>query len=145
MIEIVKIEGEDDALAASLDALLDAQAEDLGHPFDPQVVAFVAKDTDGILLGGLYGWGQLGWFFVKLLALEPEARGRGIGSRLLAEAEAHARLSGLAGIYLDTYEFQAPEFYARMGYTEFGRLPAAGGHPQRIWFAKTFDGTETER
>jgi GNAT superfamily N-acetyltransferase len=101
--------------------------------------------VDGSLLGGLYGWGQLGWFFVKLLALAPGARGRGIGGQLLGEAETHARRSGLVGIYLDTYEFQAPEFYAKMGYTEFGRLPAAGGHPQRIWYAKTLDETETER
>lgn len=137
MIEIVKFHGEDDSFATRLDDLLDAHAELNGTPFDPQTTGFVARDGDTVL-GGLYGWGQLGWFFVKLLALAPEARKTGVGGRLLAEAEAHARAEGLVGVYLDTYEFQAPDFYRKMGYSEFGRLPAAGGHPQRFWFAKTF-------
>ncbi|MCI5076247.1 GNAT family N-acetyltransferase [Oricola sp.] len=139
MIEIVKFEGEDEGFAKTLDDMLDDHAAVNGTPFDPQTVGFAARDGDGAVIGGLYGWAQLGWFFVKLLALAPDARKTGAGGRLLGEAEAHARAEGLSGIYLDTYEFQAPGFYEKMGYTEFGRLPAAGGHPQRIWFAKIFD------
>lgn len=123
-------------LQLRLDQLLDKGAEALGHPFNPQAIGFEARDRDGTFLGGIYGWGQLGWFFVKLLALAPEARKRGVGGELLTRAETHARETGLCGIYLDTYEFQAPGFYAKMGYEEIGRLPAIGGHPQRIWFAK---------
>ena len=143
MIEISKIEGEDLALEQQLDDMLDRHAEGSGAPFDPQTTGFVARRGDGAFLGGLYGWGQLGWFYVKLLALEAEARQTGIGGRLLAEAEAHAREAGLVGVFLDTYEFQAPGFYARLGYEEFGRLPAVGRHPQRIWFAKVFGAEET--
>lgn len=123
-------------LQLRLDQLLDKGAEALGHPFNPQAIGFEARDRGGTFLGGIYGWGQLGWFFVKLLALAPEARKRGVGGELLTRAETHARETGLCGIYLDTYEFQAPGFYAKMGYEEIGRLPAIGGHPQRIWFAK---------
>lgn len=139
MIEIVKFDGEDEAFEKKLDDLLDQHAEVNGTPFDPRTVGFVARDGEGAVVGGLYGWAQLGWFFVKLLAVAPEARKTGAGGRLLAEAEAHARGEGLAGVYLDTYEFQAPGFYEKMGYREFGRLPAAGGHPQRFWYAKIFD------
>ena len=124
-------------LQLRLDRLLDDGAEALGHPFNPQAVGFEARENDGTFLGGIYGWGQLGWFFVKLLALAPEARKRGVGGKLLEKAEAHARSEGLSGVYLDTYVFQAPEFYAKMGYEEIGRLPAVGDHPQRVWFAKT--------
>ncbi|WP_370321320.1 GNAT family N-acetyltransferase [Oricola sp.] len=142
MIEISKFDGEDERFENQLDVLLDDHAEANGTPFEPRTVGFVARDREGKIVGGLYGWAQLGWFFVKLLALAPEARKTGAGGRLLAEAEDHARSEGLAGVYLDTYEFQAPGFYEKMGYAEFGRLPAAGGHPQRIWYAKIFDGTE---
>lgn len=138
VIEIVKFEGEDESFGKTLDDLLDAHAELNGTPFEPVTAGFVAREGDAVV-GGLYGWGQLGWFFVKLLALTPEARGTGAGARLLADAEAHAREAGLVGVYLDTYEFQAPGFYAKLGYTEMGRLPAAGGHPQRIWFCKQFE------
>jgi len=138
MIEIAKFDGEDERFEKQLDDLLDDHAEANGTPFDPRAVGFVARDGDGTVLGGIYGWGQLGWFYVKLLALEPGTRKGGVGGRLLAEAEDHARSEGLAGVYLDTYEFQAPGFYEKNGYREFGRLPAAGGHPQRIWYAKIF-------
>ena len=145
MIEIVKFEGEDSLFEKRLDDLLDDHAEANGTPFDPQVVGFAARDAGGTVVGGLYGWAQLGWFFVKLLSLAPEARKTGTGGRLLADAEVHARGEGLVGVYLDTYEFQAPGFYEKMGYREFGRLPAVDGHPQRIWYAKIFDGTGKER
>ena len=69
------------------------------------------------------------------------ARGGGIGAQLLARAEAMAREDGLVGIYLDTFEFQAPRFYLREGYREIGRLPKVGDAPQRIWFAKEFNDT----
>lgn len=144
MIEIWKFEGENGLFEKQLDDLLDEHAEANGTPFNPQSVGFVARNGEGTVVGGLYGWAQLGWYFVKLLALAPEARKTGAGGRLLADAEAHARGEGLVGVYLDTYEFQAPGFYEKMGYREFGRLPAAGGHPQRIWYAKIFDGTENE-
>ena len=126
-------------LQLRLDRLLDDGAEALGHPFNPQAVGFEARDGDGTFLGGIYGWGQLGWFFVKLLALAPEVRGKGTGSKLLARAEEVAREMGLAGVYLDTYDFQAPGFYKKLGYSEVGRLPKAGQHPQRIWFCKIFE------
>ena len=44
-----------------------------------------------------------------------------------------------AGVYLDTFTFQAPRFYESLGYVECGRLPAVRGHAQRLWFAKALD------
>ncbi|MBC2773845.1 GNAT family N-acetyltransferase [Rhizobium sp. AQ_MP] len=98
-----------------------------------------ALDADGGFVGGLIGAYLQRWFFVKFLAVAPEARGRGIGAQLLARAEALALEDGLVGIYLDTFEFQAPRFYLREGYREIGRLPKVGDAPQRIWFAKEFN------
>jgi ribosomal protein S18 acetylase RimI-like enzyme len=51
----------------------------------------------------------------------------------MQQAEAIAREAGCAGIWLDTYEFQARGFYERLGFTLFGTLP---DHPvgQRRFF-----------
>ncbi|QKV17395.1 GNAT family N-acetyltransferase [Oricola thermophila] len=124
------------ALNETLEALLNSHAEDAGLPFVVDNFYWKATESSGDVIGGLSAKTMLGWLYVELLALAPNARGSGVGAKLLERAEAHARDLGLAGVYLDTYEFQAPGFYAKCGYTEIGRLPAADGAPQRIWYAK---------
>ncbi|NBB47327.1 GNAT family N-acetyltransferase [Rhizobium sp. CRIBSB] len=137
-IRIELVDGDGDAVAKAVDAILDEAAAAQGRPFESRKVDLRAVDADGNMLGGLIGAHLQHWLFVKLLAVSPDARGRGIGARLLARAEAMAREDGLVGIYLDTFEFQAPRFYLREGYREIGRLPKIGDAPQRIWFAKEF-------
>lgn len=139
MVAIERVDAEDDLVAKTVDEMLDEAAASQGRPFEGQKVHLRASDADGNMLGGLIGAHLQRWFFVKLLAVSPEARGSGIGARLLARAEAIAREDGLVGIYLDTFEFQAPRFYLREGYREIGRLPKIGDAPQRIWFAKEFN------
>ena len=140
-VHIELVEGEDALLTGAVDAILDEAAAAKGHPFEGRKVHLWALDANGSFLGGLVGAHLQRWFFVKLLAVSPEARGGGIGAQLLARAEAMAREDGLVGIYLDTFEFQAPRFYLREGYREIGRLPKVGDAPQRIWFAKEFNDT----
>lgn len=142
-VHIELLESDDGLLTGAVDTILDEAAKAQGHPFEGRKVQLRAQDAEGRFLGGLIGAHLQRWFFVKLLAVAPEARGRGIGAQLLARAEALARADGLVGIYLDTFEFQAPRFYLREGYREVGRLPKVGDAPQRIWFAKEFNGTRS--
>lgn len=81
--------------------------------------------------------------FVELLALGP-ARGRGLGRRLMRDAEAEARRRGLSGIWLDTWTFQAPGFYARLGFAECGRIRDYPPGHDRIFYVKRFEGGGTE-
>lgn len=141
LVQIELVDGDDDVLAGAVDGILDEAAEALGRRFEGRKVQLRAVDAKGTMLGGLIGAYLQRWLYVKLLAVSPEARGRGIGAKLLARAETHAREEGLVGIYLDTFEFQAPRFYLREGYREIGRLPKIGDAPQRIWFAKEFNDT----
>jgi GNAT superfamily N-acetyltransferase len=73
---------------------------------------------------------------VKWLWVAEPFRRCGIGSRLLDEAEAIARERGMNHAYLDTFTFQAPAFYEKLGHREFGRLPATTQGHSRIWLAK---------
>jgi GNAT superfamily N-acetyltransferase len=141
LVEIQLVDGDDDVLLRAVDGILDEAAEAQGRRFEGRKVQLRAVDPEEKMLGGLIGAHLQRWFYVKLLAVSPEARSRGIGAKLLARAETHAREEGLVGIYLDTFEFQAPRFYLREGYREIGRLPKLGDAPHRIWFAKEFNDT----
>jgi GNAT superfamily N-acetyltransferase len=101
-------------------------------------LAILAEDDAGQAQGGLWMMSRRGWMFLDLFILGPTARRAGLGSRILAMAEQEARRRGLAGVWLDTYGFQAPGFYARHGYREFGALPACPAPHARHFLAKRF-------
>ncbi|MFF7446238.1 MULTISPECIES: GNAT family N-acetyltransferase [unclassified Streptomyces] len=71
----------------------------------------------GELAGGLVGHTWTTWLHVTYLWVDERWRGAGLGSRLLAHAETLAREErGCLDSRLETWDFQAPEFYRRQGY-----------------------------
>ena len=85
-------------------------------------IALLVRDEHDAVLGGLYGHTFYRWLFIELLAVPIEGRGQGIGSKLMQMAEDFAREKDCVGIWLDTFSFQAPEFYKKVGYTECGEI-----------------------
>jgi GNAT superfamily N-acetyltransferase len=83
------------------------------------------RDTDEVL-GGLWARSLWGAFYIDMLVTPQGMRGRGIGTDLMARAEAEARARGCRVVWLDTYAFQARRFYEKLGYVEFGRLEGPG-------------------
>lgn len=76
-----------------------------------------ALDPAGALAGGLVGHTWTTWLHVTYLWVDERHRGTGLGSRLLAHAERVARDErGCASVRLETWDFQAPEFYRKQGY-----------------------------
>ena len=94
-----------------------------------------ARETQGAIRAGLVGNCYAGWLFVNLLWVHDELRRRGIGQMLLAEAERHAIEFGCHSAWLDTFSFQAPDFYPKFGYQEFARLDYPPDH-LRIFLKK---------
>ncbi|MGW0135503.1 GNAT family N-acetyltransferase [Streptomyces sp. NPDC003299] len=76
-----------------------------------------AMEDTGDLAGGLVGYTWAGWLHVDYLWVDRTHRSRGLGYRLLARAEHLARTErACAAARLETWDFQAPDFYRKQGY-----------------------------
>jgi GNAT superfamily N-acetyltransferase len=87
-----------------------------------QRLCFVLQDQEGEVVGGILGETYWDWFYLDLLWVSEELRRQGYGSQLLEIAEEEARRRGAMNAYLDTFSFQAPDFYFNNGYEVFGEL-----------------------
>lgn len=85
----------------------------------PLSIAAHAGDT---VVGGLNGSSHWGWCYIRHLWVDADWRKRGLGLRMLAEAETQARARHCAGLYVDTFDPGAVSFYERAGFGRFGRI-----------------------
>ncbi|WDU65693.1 GNAT family N-acetyltransferase [Pseudomonas poae] len=88
------------------------------------------------VVGGLYGKISYRWMFIELLSVPDSLRTQGAGTRLMQAAEDLARQRSCTGIWLDTFSFQAPGFYRKLGFTEFGHIADYPPGHQRHFFQK---------
>lgn len=79
-------------------------------------LSVIARDEGGNVIGGVLSrtWGKC--CEVMILWVHEDQRGCGVGQRLMSEIEAQAQARGCDLVYLDTFSFQAPKFYEKLGY-----------------------------
>jgi len=115
---------EDEIRAGTLGRLLrEFNYQRVGRYPEGQSVYLNAKDEGGNRLGGFRGEVYFHWLFVNVLFVEERERGKGLGARLLSEGEARAKAKGALHSRLETFEWQAPDFYLKHGYKEVLRIP----------------------
>lgn len=101
-----------------------------------QRVCFVLQSPDEKVVGGVIGIVYWDWFSLDLMWIKEEFRGRGYGHRLLTLAEDEARKRGAKNVHLDTFSFQASDFYKQHGYEVFGELQDFPAGHQRYYMTK---------
>lgn len=99
-------------------------------------IALLVRDDSGEILGGLYARVFYQWMFIELLSVPEQARGQGLGSKLMRMAEDVAREKECVGVWLDTFDFQAPGFYQKLGYSELGQIVDYPPGHKRLFFQK---------
>ncbi len=97
----------------------------------------VAYDDDHTIIGGIIGGTYWGWMYIDILWVHESHRKKGLGSKLLREAEKEALRRGCHHVHLDTMSWQAPEFYKKHGYEVLGILPDIPGGHQKYLLMKT--------
>jgi len=85
------------------------------------------------ILGKLDSWGCM---TVDILWVHEKHRKAGLGTRLLKEVEAASKSYGCNLVHLDTFDFQAKDFYIKNGYEVFGVLDDCPLGHQRYFLKK---------
>jgi GNAT superfamily N-acetyltransferase len=108
------------AIGAALIAFNRAQVPQFAAP---RTIGLTLRDPQtGQIDGGMTARISFNWLFIEMLVVPERLRGQGVGRQLMAQAETVAREAGCDGIWLDTFTFQAPGFYAKLGYSVFGEI-----------------------
>jgi GNAT superfamily N-acetyltransferase len=107
-------------------------------------LAFFLQDEKGAIVGGVHGkYGSWSWLYISALWVSEDIRGGGYGTRLMNSIEQEAIRNGCINAYTDTFSFQAPEFYKKLGYTVFGELEDFPVGHSRFFLRKNLLQSET--
>jgi ribosomal-protein-alanine N-acetyltransferase len=86
----------------------------------------------------LHPYGLAGSPYISSVAVEEDARGRGIGSQLLAFAESH--FAGRRHLFLcvSSFNLRAQDLYRRLGYDCLAEFPnyVVEGHSELLFYKK---------
>ena len=74
------------------------------------------EEIDGSFIGGLTATRDFDSIYIDYFVVEEKYRKSGIGRKLLTRLEEIAKEKNVKRIMLNTYSFQSPYFYEKMGY-----------------------------
>jgi GNAT superfamily N-acetyltransferase len=109
--------------AAIVDAGLDAYNHASADMAGIRQLACFARSASGEVVAGAVGrsWGTAAE--MQQIWVREDLRNTGLGSRVVRAFEDLARRRGCDLLYLDTFTFQAPDFYRKLGYAVACTLP----------------------
>lgn len=87
-----------------------------------EIINLLLKAEDGRIIGGLLGAIGRYCYYLDILWIDEKYRGLGFGKKLLDDIEKRVKEKGCKVITLNTFSFQAPEFYEKNGFEVFGVL-----------------------
>ena len=129
------VEEPTDEQAGEIDRGLLEYSADFASNRSPVPVRAVFVES-GRVVAGIDGTEYWRIVHVRRLWVHPDHRSRGLGRRLMLWAEERGRELGCASVVVDTMSFQAPGFYVKLGYRQFGVTEGYEGGASRHYFEK---------
>jgi GNAT superfamily N-acetyltransferase len=110
---------------------------------DVHPLVVFAHDEAGAVAGGAVGrtWGTNAE--LQQLWVREDQRRSGLGAELMRRFEAQALARGVTLVYLDTFSFQAPVFYGKLGYTSVVLIEGFTSGISKHHMHKRLDGART--
>src|SRR6478752_5109913 len=115
-----------------------SSAKGLGEEVE---LAIFVRDA-GTIVAGISGWTWGDCCELQSLWVAAPLRGSGLGTRLLAAAEAEAAKRGCSQTVHFTYDFQARDLYERNGYVLVGRVEDFPSGTDALWYRKRLGAAE---
>lgn len=106
----------------TLSAGLLAHHASQGHPRKGDKFCIFLNDDDGKAYAGIIATCTWNGMHIDSLWVDETLRGKEYGTKLMKMAEDEARKRGCTLAFTDTFSWQAPGFYEKLGYTLYGKL-----------------------
>lgn len=101
---------------------------------------FMITNQERLVIEGIFGGiGYWNGLEIKISWVYHRYSKSGLGSALLSDAEKIAYEKGATIIMLDTFDFQAPDFYLRNGYSVIGKIEDFPLGYKRLFFTKSLN------
>jgi len=138
MLSIEHRENSDDELGEIIDIEFENYAAKYGLACKYKLFNFVAKENNKIV-GILTGYSLYNEIHIKELVVVERYRNKHIGSELIKTAEDYYKDKDFEIMTLNTYNFQAPEFYKKLGFQiEYIRENKENSKLAKYFFIKYF-------
>ena len=109
----VRLENKESHKAQEIGDLIRAYNRSKREEAESEPLNLYLEDEKGNLMAGLVAETFGNWLEIEYLFVREELRGQGIGSKLLQRAENEAKKRNCRFSFVNTYQFQAPDFYIR--------------------------------
>ncbi len=106
-----------------------------GETRDREFSIFLKNDS-GKIVGGLQAFFDTESIYIDSFWVDEKLRRQGFGTKLLNEAEQEAIKNGCVFSLVDTWNFQAEEFYLKNGYENIGELKNYWHNYSKIFLRK---------
>lgn len=110
-----------------------------------ETISVIIKNQENKTVGGIvvsFRWGAM---HIETLWIDKTIRNKGWGKKLIETVEKEAIKRKCHLSYTDTYTWQVPKFYEKLGYSVYGKLNDFPKENSLTYYAKRLDKQKTAR